>query len=590
MADEGALSSAVTPEDTQFDYGSDTTALRDYLREKRDARTEALKAVPTWDEYAAALGEARQPRSRMSQISEALLAYGKPLERGQSKWQALGNAATTLTKGIEAEDAADRAEKLKRMQLKAQYLKSTSDVTAPYDETIDKIALQLAKPTKPRKAPTLAELAMDPVTGLKNIHPYFPGVKIDPGNVVIAGSGQIVPMETFISQYGSLNGQPAPMAAKTQTPDNKGLAPAAGGSLTPPPPPPPPPPPAPAKAPPATSTAGATQPAPSEVKHFTSVDQLPTLQPGKYGMINNQLYQNKAGVITKVDVAPIVAFPPQVQEAIDKGLTGEDFLATLDGPTASQVRAILEGRAPVPTGARSNPRSQMLAQLAAQADPRLDAADYNVRFKLRQSFTSGPDAANITSINTVIKHFGALDSQIDKLQNTSFGWLNKPLQETRMALADKGQQEAVAAFKTTKKLAAGELGKAIQGGHVTVDELKEINSLFDSAKTPTELHAAVASAMELLSSRLEEVGQKYNSGMALNAHPTSFLSKSNLRLFNRLRGLPENTPEKIEEIEGVTPSEKQPTASRKPKSPVAQVKKVLNGVTYIQGQDGWYAQ
>jgi hypothetical protein len=443
-----------------------------------------------------------------------------------------------------------------------QYLKAKSDVVGPYDEAIDKLAIEAYKaPKLPGLAPALLDtngLALNPFTGQK------PPL----GIVAYTKAGEGLTQE----QMDNLNARyPVPTYGAKPAPFTTG---AAGQPVS-------------AAAPMSSAAQPPVSGAPNqnEVKRFTSVDELPSLGLGKYGNLGGQLYVNEGGKIKKVDVAPTIALDPQVQDAIDKGLTGEDFLATLHGPTSSQVRAILKGLAPVPTGARSNPHSQMLAQLAAQADPSLDATDYNVRFKTRQSFTSGPDAANITSINTVIKHLGTLDNQIDNLQNTSFGWLNKPLQETRMALADKGQQEAVSAFKTTKKLAAGELAKAIGGGPAHVQELKEINDLLDSAKTPTELHAAVKSATSLLSSRLEEVGNKYNSAMGLNSHPTSFLSKSNLKMYNRLMGLPEETPQ---EIEGTTPSNAPPAAKAKPTD--APVKKVLNGVTYIKGPDGWYAQ
>jgi hypothetical protein len=540
----------VDPQDKEFDYGSDTSDLRSYLASKVKARQQALAELPSYDEYAKNLTEARQPRSNLSQISEALLAYGRPLERGQSQWQALGNAATTLTKGIEAEDTAKRAEQIKRAQLKMQYLKAKSDVTGPYDEAIDALAIKAYEPVK---APTLASPVYDPFH--RRIDQA--GNLVQPG-YALDNKGNLVKLDRTPTEAKDVLAQKYPQNQSQPIPQNSNAPKIPNGS---------------------------------KVENYTSMPDLINAPVGSFGMLNGTSYRIDEGGPVKLDIAPTVAMPMQIQEAIDKGLTGEEFLdvvKSVDGPMANQARAVLEGRSPLPTGARSNQRSQMIAQIAAQADPRLDATDYNVRFKTRQSFAAGPDAANITSINTVIKHFGALDSQIDKLQNTSFPWLNKPLQETRKNLGDKGQQEAISAFQTTKKLAAGELAKAIQGGPAHVQELKEINDLLDSSKTPTELRAAVKSSINLLSSRLEEIGNKYNNAMGLNSHPTSFLSKSNLKVYNRLMGLPEDTPQ---EIEGTTPSDKQPVSGGGAKPVSAQVTKVLRGKTYIQKPDGsWYAQ
>jgi hypothetical protein len=201
----------VDPQNEEFDYGSDTPDLRSYLASRVKDRADAVAALPKWEEYTAALGEARQPRSNLSQISEALLAYGKPLERGQSKWQALGNAATTLTKGIEAEDAAKRAEQAKRSQLKMQYLKAKSDVAAPYDEAIDRLAIEAFKAPK---LPGLVPVAYDK-NGLA-LNP-FTGQKPPPGIVGYTRTGEGLTQEQMDNLYArysppAYGAKPAPPA------------------------------------------------------------------------------------------------------------------------------------------------------------------------------------------------------------------------------------------------------------------------------------------------------------------------------------------------------------------------------------------
>ena len=336
---EGALSSAVTPEDEEFDYGSDRADLRSYLASKVKARDAAVAAMPAWDDYAKTLGEAREPRSRMSQISEALLAYGKPLERGQSKWQALGNAATTLTKGIEAEDAAKRAELSKRMQLKAQYLKSTSDVTAPYDETIDKIALQLAKPTKPGKAPTLAQLLQGP-DGRYNIHPYQPDVIVPPNYVIIAGSGEMMPSSVFAAQYSTLSARANPASGQpaAQPSTQPSTQPSATQKVAPPPAAGQP---APAAVKPTPATGGSLP----GVRKLKSRAEFATLAPGEKGEFEGEVqYGTTSG--PKQIVAPKEPPKPwaaKLQEAEDEDLAGIGTYSNTTADLRNLTRQIDKG-------------------------------------------------------------------------------------------------------------------------------------------------------------------------------------------------------------------------------------------------------
>jgi hypothetical protein len=331
MADEGALSSAVTPEDEEFDYGSDRADLRSYLASKVKARDAAVAALPAWDDYAKTLGEARQPRSRMSQISEALLAYGKPLERGQSKWQALGNAATTLTKGIEAEDAAKRAEQVRRAQLKMQYDKAKSDVTGPYDEAIDRLAVEAFKAPKPGKAPTLVQPLQGP-DGRYNIHPYQPDVMVPQGYVVVAGSGEMMPSAAFTAQYSTMSaranpasGQPAAQPSATQ----KVAPPPAAGQ------------PAPAAVKPTPATGGALP----GVRKLNSREEFATLAPGEKGSFQGEVQYGTTGG-PKVIVAkpePPKPFPAKLQEAEDEDLAGIGTYSNTTADLRNLTRQIDKG-------------------------------------------------------------------------------------------------------------------------------------------------------------------------------------------------------------------------------------------------------
>lgn len=309
-------------QDEEFDYGSDTTDLRSYLANKVKARGAAVAALPTWEDYTAALSEARQPRSRMSQISEALLAYGRPLEQGQSKWQSLGNAATTLTKGIEAEETAKRAEQVKRAQLKMQYLQAKSDITDPYDKAIDALAIKAFAPTKAGKAPTLVQPLQGP-DGRYNIHPYQPDIMVPPNYVVVAGTGEMMPSSAFAAQYSKLSAQANPPSAGQPAPTSMAAAPsapAAGQPVTQRI--------APSAVQPTAQKPEPTQPTPADggslpgVKKLKSREEFATLAPGEKGSFEGEVQFGTTGgpkvIVSKPE--PPKPLPPKLQEAEDEDL------------------------------------------------------------------------------------------------------------------------------------------------------------------------------------------------------------------------------------------------------------------------------
>ena len=117
--------------------------------------------------------------------------------------------------------------------------------------------------------------------------------------------------------------------------------------------------------------------------------------------------------------------PPAPDPAELLNLHGADFLAKLDPGTAAQVKAIIEGRAPYPTGMLlKTPYGQRLAQYVTQADPTFEQGNATARVAARKDFeTGGPNgvAGTITAGNTAIQHLGQLSDIVEKLGNADSG-------------------------------------------------------------------------------------------------------------------------------------------------------------------------
>lgn len=234
------------------------------------------------------------------------------------------------------------------------------------------------------------------------------------------------------------------------------------------------------------------------------------------------------------------ALPPNARPTSDTP-TGVDlaFLSTLPPAMQVQVKAVSEGRRPL------NPRSkedQALVRLVGQYDPSFDLVNYNARAKARQDFTAGKSAQNITSFNTAIGHLGSLDKAIDNLKNSDFPSYNKVANWLAEETGDTRFQKARAEFQNAKTAVTEELTRAFRGTGGNVHDIIEWDKSLNEASSPAALHQAVKTAVELLRSRIEAVGDQYNRGLGTTKDSMHLLSPKAQEAIKRLEG--EASPEK----------------------------------------------
>lgn len=224
--------------------------------------------------------------------------------------------------------------------------------------------------------------------------------------------------------------------------------------------------------------------------------------------------------------------PKPDETAVADGVTGEEFLQTLDTPTRSRVKAIAEGREPYPAVSRAVDAAR-IREAVRQYDPGFNTADYNSRLKTRQDFTSGKSAQNLSAFNTAIGHLESLYNSIDGLNNSGQKWWNNianPIAEnTNPKFAAKLQE-----FQTARTAVADELTRAFRGSGGNVHDIKQWEAAINSASSPIALKAAVRQAAELLNSRIAAVGDQYNRGMNLTKDPLDLLSPKNAKAFRHM--------------------------------------------------------
>lgn len=237
-----------------------------------------------------------------------------------------------------------------------------------------------------------------------------------------------------------------------------------------------------------------------------------------------------------------IAPPPSSQAATDtltpngQGLTGADYLSTLPKPMADQVKAISEGRMSFPSGfALKTPYWQQMVTRVSQYDPSFDSVNYNSRAKTRNDFTSGTSAKNITSFNTAIGHLGELDKAIDGLGNSDIPTINMAKNASvSVGNADRGAK--LSAFNTAKNAVEEELTRAFKGTGGSLTEVENWGKLLDSASSPAALKQVVHSAVNLLASRIDAVGEQYNKGMGTTSDPVKLLNPKAQKIWSQLNG------------------------------------------------------
>jgi hypothetical protein len=284
-----------------------------------------------------------------------------------------------------------------------------------------------------------------------------------------------------------------------------------------------------------------------------------------YGVVD--LTKPNAGMPQAAAVSPnqpLVA-PPQ-------GPTGAEYLKTLPKPMADQVKAISEGRIPIPSGfALKTPYWQQMMTHVSQYDPNFDAINYKTRMATRKDFTSGKSAQNITSFNTAIGHLDELDKSIDALNNSDYTTYNQINNAAAGPFGNRDRQVALKNFNVARNAVKEELTRAFKGTSGSLAEVEDWNNQINDADSPAALHAAVKKGVDLLESRLNAVGDQYNRGMNTTADPVTLLSPKAQQIWNRLQG-------------GQNPAK--PEVSSAPRATVPKVGEVRDGFRFKGGNPG----
>jgi hypothetical protein len=226
-------------------------------------------------------------------------------------------------------------------------------------------------------------------------------------------------------------------------------------------------------------------------------------------------------------------FGPAVGGAMNAGVTGADFLKTLDPAVANEIKSIGDGD--VAFNPRS-PRQMQILGLVKQYNPAFSGNEFTARAQTTKDFATGGKSGQVVqAINQALHHASTVSDAIDKLDNfdtlpianTPVNWVEKNiLGDTRQG---QFSTSAMALAEELKKIYAG-------GGGGSLKELETWQQSFDPNAGKKQQKAYLAQGMNLLQGAMEARQEAYQRGMGPSADFGKLFSPQALDALKKLQG------------------------------------------------------
>ncbi len=203
-----------------------------------------------------------------------------------------------------------------------------------------------------------------------------------------------------------------------------------------------------------------------------------------------------------------------------KGVKNESAMEGLTEDQKGIIRGLTSYNYPWPGSfAMRDPKWVALMGRAEKYDPEFSAAEYQVRYNLRKSFTSGKDKDNILALNTAIGHIDSLVKAKDDLANSNWPTANEAVNLlAKYFPVSEGlikRQGKITGIKTKFNAVIGEMANIFKRSGATDQEIKSWRGTIDNptTATPTMWDAFISGSLELMGSRIGALRDRYESGM-----------------------------------------------------------------------------
>lgn len=194
-----------------------------------------------------------------------------------------------------------------------------------------------------------------------------------------------------------------------------------------------------------------------------------------------------------------------LQKAQAAGVTGAALYDHLPQGMGAAVRAMIEGRQPLPSPqAMRNPATLALIDAAHAIDPTFDATSWASRQAGMKDFTSGKSSEMVRAANQTLAHVGSLLDSMDALKNGSIPALNAVGNFASEQTGD-GRQGS---FRTNAHAVAEEMSKVFKGANLSDAEIRQWEQNLTENMSPAQQKAQVAKLSELLHGSLHALEEK----------------------------------------------------------------------------------
>ncbi len=174
-------------------------------------------------------------------------------------------------------------------------------------------------------------------------------------------------------------------------------------------------------------------------------------------------------------------------------------------------KKLVAAEIPYPSSfALKSPFWQGVISTAENLDPGFNASTYQVRSKVRQSYTSGRDKDNINALNQAIGHAAELEKAGTALDNTSWRAFNSV---ANLFESEVRGDPRVDKFKTAAQAVGDELERVFRGTGGNLETIKEWRARLNASNSPEQMEGVLDTAYQLLFSRLETMLNTYHSAM-----------------------------------------------------------------------------
>lgn len=194
-----------------------------------------------------------------------------------------------------------------------------------------------------------------------------------------------------------------------------------------------------------------------------------------------------------------------MEKAKAAGVQGDALYEYLPKQIAPMVKAMIEGRQPLPTGAAMrNPATLALIDAAHSVDPTFDATSWGARSAGAKDFTSGKSSEMVRAANQTLAHVGSLLDSMDNLKNTSIpaaNWVGNTVREN-LGTGEQG------AFRTNAHAVAEEMSKVFKGANLSDSEIRHWEQNLSENMSPAQQKAQIAKLSELLHGSLQALDEK----------------------------------------------------------------------------------